>query len=314
MPMNPFGPKYEEEEDENPIQIVQDPRLLQKMPLSPEIIKALSPIMDVVSGPNAEAATISKPKEQEQVPQPVFNLKKLPDIETFPSYNTNENKFQFKKIDESLSPKKESLSPKKEIKQLEKEHQSTTLPNQNEIKQFIIDEARKRGRDPALVLAHFEKESSFNPAAINKKGGGTGARGLSQIRGPAFQDVQKYDKTGQFQNMTHKEMSDPRNWKKNIQAGLDYYDIIDKYWKPKTEKEFLKNYNQGSIMGKNYNKKAAEKYASDVFARYNRNKQYVDQIDQQRQRELASTNVDSGEEIAADKMDVIKNIKKLMMP
>lgn len=271
----------DEMEDDDSVQIADEQSLPSK------IYETVSPALDMII-PSAEAKNLSQfsPREylENKRQQPTFNPKQY--------------------LQQASQPKQQEPQSKKQ--------QVFIKPTQEEIKQFITDEARKRGEDPALVLAHFEKESSFNPGAYNKEGGGTGARGLSQIRSQAFQEVQNRDKTGEFKKMKHEEMSDPKNWKKNIEAGLNYYDVVKKYWKPKSTKDFLKNYNQGSFKGKKYDPKAAEEYANDVFSRYHRNKQYIDKLDAQ--RALSSVNIDSGEELAADKVDIFKNIKKLMRP
>lgn len=184
------------------------------------------------------------------------------------------------------------------------------LPSTEQIREFIIDEARRRGKDPALVLAHFEKESSLNPKAFNKGGGGKGARGLTQVREPAFTDAKKYDKSGALKNLKFEDMSDPERWKENVIAGLNYYDVANRYWKPKSTEEFLKSYNQGSPTGKGFKSKEAQEYADDVMARYARQKEYIDSLDSS--RALSTMDAQRGEPLAQQPNfpNLIKRLRK----
>ncbi|WP_088931622.1 lytic transglycosylase domain-containing protein [Burkholderia multivorans] len=53
---------------------------------------------------------------------------------------------------------------------------------------IIRASAQKYNLDPALVHAVVQQESSGNPSAWNKTGGGQGAAGLMQVRAPALSD------------------------------------------------------------------------------------------------------------------------------
>jgi hypothetical protein len=53
---------------------------------------------------------------------------------------------------------------------------------------IIQASAQKHNLDPALVRAVIQQESSGNPSAWNKTGGGQGAAGLMQVRAPALSD------------------------------------------------------------------------------------------------------------------------------
>ena len=271
----------EDDEEENPIQIANsenNPSALSN------IYKAVSPALEAII-PSAEAGWRDTIRPIGQKP--------------------------FKKIDQVLTKK----TPERVLKKISQQDESFVPPSQDEIKQFAIDEARKRGLDPAMVLSHIQKESSFNPSAYTSEGKGTGARGLLQIRGPAFGEIQQKDKTGMLKNLKHEDLNNPKNWKEGLVAGLDYYKRAKQMWKGKNMDDVLRNYFQGYIYPHEVEKKKrADDYVKKIHSFYPKHKEYVNKLDQQRQRELASTNVDSGEEIAADKMDVIKNIKKLMMP
>lgn len=184
---------------------------------------------------------------------------------------------------------RDKIRPIKNIsnRNFNEKNKGSTPPTIDEIKEHIVNEANRRNLDPALVLAHFQHESSFNPSAINKKGGGKGARGLSQVRSKAFEDAKKFDTTGTLKGLTIEDMSNPEHWKENVTAGLNYYDAINKYWKPKTDEEFLKSYNQGSPKGKGYRSKEAEKYARDVLTKRDQYQKYVDQLNMEKEPILA---------------------------
>lgn len=270
--LNKNSDQYDQDEDET--QIAQTPYFDHTKILPEELLRAIRPVMQMAI-PRAEAATVRPAKKQPEVQE--SKETEVKPYET-PMDITDEPRFQSVRRSLNMEPSTRVVPQK-----LPQSSGSTTMPMNDEVKQFIINEARKRGRDPALVLAHFEKESSLDPAAINKKGGGTGARGLSQIRGPAFEDAKKFDKTGTLQNLKHTDMANPKNWKENVIAGLNYYDAIEKYWKPKSEEAFLKSYNQGSPTAKGYKSKEAKKYAKDILSKREKYKDYVNQLDTQRE-------------------------------
>ena len=268
----------DEMEDDDSVQIADEQSLPSK------IYETVSPALDMII-PSAEAKNVSQfsPREylENKRQQPAFNPKQY--------------------LQQASQPKQQESQSKKQ--------QAFIQPNQQEVKQFIIDEARKRGKDPALVLAHFEKESSLDPSAINLKGGGTGARGISQIRRQAFEDAQKFDKSGMLQNLKHTDMANPQNWKENVIAGLNYYDAINKYWKPKTSEEFLKSYNQGSPTAKGYKSREAKEYAKDVMRRYGKYKKYVNDLDIQKM-----PTSDDSIQLADQPVNYFSGIKKLVRP
>ncbi|MEK6346359.1 MAG: transglycosylase SLT domain-containing protein [Burkholderia sp.] len=62
------------------------------------------------------------------------------------------------------------------------------MANPTDLSSYIAAAAGKYNLDPALVGAVVQQESSGNPAAWNKSGGGQGAAGAMQVRGPALSD------------------------------------------------------------------------------------------------------------------------------
>lgn len=65
------------------------------------------------------------------------------------------------------------------------------VPTPQALMTKIITEYGLTVPEAAAVVANWQRESSLNPAAINREGGGTGARGLAQWRGArtkAFQE------------------------------------------------------------------------------------------------------------------------------
>lgn len=268
----------DEMEDDDSVQIADEQSLPSK------IYETVSPALDMII-PSAEAKNVSQfsPREylENKRQQPTFNPKQY--------------------LQQASQPKQQEPQSKKQ--------QAFIQPTQEEIKQFIVDEATRRNIDPSLALAHFDKESSFNPAAFNKKGGGMGARGLTQVRSMAFTDAQKFDKTGTLKNLQMKDMSNPKYWKENVIAGLNYYDAIKKYWKPKSEEAFLKSYNQGSPKAEGYNSEEAKKYAQDILRKREQYKDYVDQLNMQKMSQS-----DDSTQLADQPVNYFKGIKKLVMP
>lgn len=272
--LNQNSDQYDEDEDDT--QIAQSPYLDHTKILPEELLRAINPVMQMVM-PSAEAATvrpIKKPTQPQQEPEEVESKQyKAPTI-------TDEPRFQSVRKSLNMEPSTKAR-PQKQTMQV-KQLAPVQMPSADEIKQFIVDEATRRNLDPSLVMAHINKESSFNPAAFNKKGGGKGARGLTQVRSKAFEDAQKLDKTGALKNLKFEDMSNPKYWKENVIAGLNYYDAIKRFWHPKSEEEFLRSYNQGSPKAKGYKSKEAKKYAQDILAKREEYKDYVDQLNAQR--------------------------------
>jgi len=120
------------------------------------------------------------------------------------------------------------------------------IPDTEEVKQYTKEAAKKRGVPEHIALASFDQESSFNPLSKNPK---SGASGLNQMFPLAYQDVVE-NNPEYYSGLSHKQMLSPENWKKQIDSGLDYYNILAKrfktndprkiiyrYYGPKTEEE-----------------------------------------------------------------------------
>ncbi|KAF1065287.1 hypothetical protein LvStA_03962 [Burkholderia gladioli] len=69
------------------------------------------------------------------------------------------------------------------------------MPNPPDLSDYISAAASKFNLDPALVGAVVQQESSGNPKAWNKSGGGQGAAGAMQVRGPALSDYNQANGT-----------------------------------------------------------------------------------------------------------------------
>lgn len=84
--------------------------------------------------------------------------------------------------------------------------------SKKDVKEEIVIQAKQIGINPVLALGIFEKESGFNPRALNPKT--SGAMGIAQLMpGTARQYGVK----------------DPYNYKENIHAGLRLIkDLVNK--------------------------------------------------------------------------------------
>ena len=71
---------------------------------------------------------------------------------------------------------------------------------------IIFASARKHNLDPNLINAVVQQESSGNPSAWNKSGGGQGAAGAMQVRAPALSDYNTANGT----KYTMQDLTNPR--------------------------------------------------------------------------------------------------------
>lgn len=69
------------------------------------------------------------------------------------------------------------------------------MPNLPDLSGFVSTAASKYNLDPSFVNAVVQQESSGNPKAWNKSGGGQGAAGAMQVRGPALSDYNQANGT-----------------------------------------------------------------------------------------------------------------------
>ncbi|WP_432778228.1 transglycosylase SLT domain-containing protein [Burkholderia gladioli pv. alliicola] len=69
------------------------------------------------------------------------------------------------------------------------------MPNPPDLSGFVSAAASKYNLDPSFVNAVVQQESSGNPKAWNKSGGGQGAAGAMQVRGPALSDYNQANGT-----------------------------------------------------------------------------------------------------------------------
>ncbi|AJW97478.1 transglycosylase SLT domain protein [Burkholderia gladioli] len=69
------------------------------------------------------------------------------------------------------------------------------MPNLPDLSGFVSAAASKYNLDPSFVNAVVQQESSGNPKAWNKSGGGQGAAGAMQVRGPALSDYNQANGT-----------------------------------------------------------------------------------------------------------------------
>lgn len=97
--------------------------------------------------------------------------------------------------------------------------------------------AQRYNLDPQLVNAVVQHESTGNPAAVNKGGGGQGAWGAMQVRGPALSDYNAA-------NGTNYKLSDLTNPAVGIDVGSWYLNQqLDKFGDPA---KALVAYNEGA--------------------------------------------------------------------
>ena len=80
---------------------------------------------------------------------------------------------------------------------------------------IIFASARKHNLDPNLINAVVQQESSGNPSAWNKSGGGQGAAGAMQVRAPALSDYNTA-------NGTKYTMQDLTNPQVGVEVGSWY--------------------------------------------------------------------------------------------
>lgn len=144
-----------------------------------------------------------------------------------------------------------------------KERIEKSLPSKEEIKDYIIQEAKKRGKDPALALAQIEQESGFNPLAISE----TGAKGLGQHFIAAFTDAKKVDANGSLKNLNYRDAMKPENWKAQVDAYFDYKKAIENMWDPKNQEEELRHYHGGSKQSKFYGNEDNDNYVKAIEQR-----------------------------------------------
>lgn len=69
------------------------------------------------------------------------------------------------------------------------------MPNLPDLSGFVSTAAGKYNLDPSFVNAVVQQESSGNPKAWNRSGGGQGAAGAMQVRGPALSDYNQANGT-----------------------------------------------------------------------------------------------------------------------
>lgn len=135
-------------------------------------------------------------------------------------------------------------------------------PPVEEVKQYVIEQARERGEDPALALAQMAQESSFNPFEVSEEG----AMGLGQHFPTAFDDAKKIDTKGTLKNLSYEEAMQPENWKAQVDAFFDYRNWLKQNRNPQNEEEFLKFYHAGS-KGKYYNTPKNVEYFNKILRR-----------------------------------------------
>ena len=116
----------------------------------------------------------------------------------------------------------------------------TPTPSTEDVKSAIIQSAKERGVDPAFALAQGFQESAFKPTAAS----GKGAVGAMQVTPIAFKDLQQHNP--KYKHLDFEDLKDPDNYKEQIDAGLDYMDLLKKRNPNATPDELLRIYNGGS--------------------------------------------------------------------
>jgi hypothetical protein len=182
-------------------------------------------------------------------------------------------------------------------------------PPVDEVKQYVIQQAKERGEDASLALAQMAQESSFNPFAVSKEG----ARGLGQHFPRAFTDAQSIDKKGTLKNLSYDEAMQPENWKAQVDAFFDYRDWLKKNRNPKNEEEFIKFYHAGSKDPQYYNTPDNIEYFDQISKRKPRyekeltNMNQLTEEEQELDRSPSSVNVSPEE-----KADALRRLKAFL--
>lgn len=123
---------------------------------------------------------------------------------------------------------------------------------------IILASARKHNLDPNLINAVVQQESSGNPSAWNKGGGGQGAAGPMQVRAPALSDYNAA-------NGTKYSMQDLTNPQVGVEVGSWYLgQQLDRFNDPR---KAVAAYKDGA--GSQQAQTGNSPYAQQVFGRLN---------------------------------------------
>lgn len=123
---------------------------------------------------------------------------------------------------------------------------------------IILASARKHNLDPNLINAVVQQESSGNPTAWNKGGGGQGAAGAMQVRAPALSDYNAA-------NGTKYTMQDLTNPQVGVDVGSWYLgQQLDRFNDPR---KAVAAYKDGA--GSQQAQTGNSPYAQQVFGRLN---------------------------------------------
>ncbi|UIY58088.1 transglycosylase SLT domain-containing protein [Burkholderia cepacia] len=123
---------------------------------------------------------------------------------------------------------------------------------------IILASARKHNLDPNLINAVVQQESSGNPSAWNKSGGGQGAAGAMQVRAPALSDYNAA-------NGTKYTMQDLTNPQVGVEVGSWYLgQQLDRFNDPR---KAVAAYKDGA--GSQQAQTGNSPYAQQVFGRLN---------------------------------------------
>jgi hypothetical protein len=109
------------------------------------------------------------------------------------------------------------------------EEKKVKVASPNLIRKYIYSMSKEKGVPPALMLALGERESSFNLSNpkvllnedLSDSGVPANARGLFQITPDTFNSMQKRIKDPYLKGVSHEALSDPKNFKQQIMAGID---------------------------------------------------------------------------------------------
>jgi len=102
---------------------------------------------------------------------------------------------------------------------------SLNQPSKSDMISYTIQSAKEHGIDPSLALAQIEHESpGFRLNQVSK----TGAKGLGQMFPKAFEEAKQMDISRKLGNLSYNDMTNPENWKQQIDASMLYNKAISK--------------------------------------------------------------------------------------
>ena len=202
---------------------------------------------------NPNAKTMGEFMKQPVSTPPTIAPDQYDKKDPFPSFDIDRiNKLtEEARVPASVSSGEEGVAKKKE---------TTKTPSKEEVaqyKSYINDVVKKESLPSDLVLGMFDQESSFNPYLVSK----TGAKGLGQMFPDAFTDV-KEAFPDKYKNMSYEDLVNPTNWKKQVDAAVDFLKLKLKQTGGDEAKAIYRYYGPQPTPA---SREAAKKHVNDVM-------------------------------------------------